>query len=292
MGDPYHEELLCRAGVQDGRGDAALGNRLAYLARKGRLERVLPGIYIDPDTAGDPWSLAVAAMAFDAHLVVTGTAAAALSYWPSAGVGTIDVANGRLRGRFPKYRFSRRIVPADQVVLRRGVRVTAPAVTAVDLAGSTNGRSLDEVLRAGSAHPRDLELAMQRTSGRVGNPARRLLVGQSRHGAISELERIGHRALLASGIDGWVANEPYQFGEYRYWPDVRFKGRKLILEFDGFEFHSSLRSFVRDRFRWRQMTLNGWLVLPFSWQCLRDEATFVAEVKQGWARAPIHTSGR
>jgi very-short-patch-repair endonuclease len=92
-----------------------------------------------------------------------------------------------------------------------------------------------------------------------------------RGGERSEAERIMTRLLTEAGITGWRANAPIAdvrgligFG------DVVFARRKLVLEVDGWAYHSSTADFQRDRIRQNRVVLAGWTVLRFTWRDLTE----------------------
>lgn len=276
-------ELLTENGgvLRTGQG-RQWNNRLEHWARAGRLHRVLPGVYVAAGHEKDVSILARAAAAYSPRSVIIGAAAATLTFWPQHPVAAVGVAGVRVRGNWPGFEFSERVIPRTHRTMIGEVSVSDPALTAVDLVGlSGDGAAYDEVLRRGVARWPDLVAALEATPHRRGNTARRILLADSRYGAFSHFERRAHRILRANGLTDWVANQPWNFRGRWYRPDVRFLSSRLILEFDGYENHSTRDAFCADRVRWRGMTLADHLVLPFSWRCMDDEPQFVREVRRG-----------
>lgn len=276
------------AGILRTNGDPSWNSRLSYLAGKGKLQRVLPGVYVDP-AAVDTLELKVRAVkALDPNAIIVGRAAAALTFWPKLAVGDIEVANRRQRGSWPGFLFSERQVPAEHIVERHGVRMSSAAWTAVDLAGRMkDGAPLDQVLLRRAATVEQIPQALGATPWRWGNKVRRQLVAESGFGAFSALERKGHKILRGAGITDWLANQPILINGRWYLPDVRMRRKRLILEFDGRLFHSRPETFVSDRVKYRDMGLGGYLVLPFTYGCVVDDPEgFVAQVRRGLRIAP------
>ena len=56
------------------------------------------------------------------------------------------------------------------------------------------------------------------------------------------------------------------------WPDQR-----LIVETDGFAFHSDRASYRKDRRRGNALQLAGWVVLRFSWEDVVHDPDYVIE---------------
>jgi len=72
-----------------------------------------------------------------------------------------------------------------------------------------------------------------------------------------------------------VANRPLDVRGTRLFPDVRFRARRLILEFDGREAHLAAAQFLSDRERWNLLEAAGYHVLRFGWEHL-DQPGYVA----------------
>ena len=104
------------------------------------------------------------------------------------------------------YEFTRRQIPAERVVDRAGLRLTSPALTALDLCATVGGEAIDQALRTRATTLAHLQRAMELTTARVGNPTRRQLLLDSRSEPWLEAERSLHRLLRAAGITGWQAN--------------------------------------------------------------------------------------
>jgi very-short-patch-repair endonuclease len=178
--------------------------------------------------------------------------------------GIVDVtvprsSNGRVH---PGSRVRRRDLVGDDVVLHRGLRVTAAPLTVIEAAVRIRGgaKIMDSALQR-DVQLRQLWRAHLRNKGRYGSPAARILLQAADDGAHSEAERLFVKLLEQAGITGWRTN--YPVGGYVV--DVAFLQSKLAVEIDGLAFHSESEDFHRDRLRQNDITLLGWQVLRFTW---------------------------
>jgi len=264
------QHLLTTQGLIVRRQHPDLDAGVAYLARKGELKRLLPGIYVAETSASTPRTRMQALMAYDPNAVLTEAAAASVSFWPSIAVDTVTCAVAHHRSEQRGYQFSRRAIPAELVVERGGLRYTAPALTALDLCASLGGDGIDQALRSRHTTLRHLHRAMELTAARVGNRTRRELLLDSRDEPWSAAERRLHRLLREAGITGWKANQPVTIEGSTYYIDVLFRGIRLVIEIDGREHHIGKEVFETDRWRQNLLVLDGWFVLRFTWAMIME----------------------
>lgn len=246
------------------RGHPHLASRLSRSAHEGDLTALLPGIYTLPERVADLWTRTAAACRYDPAAVITGDAAAALSYWPELPVPEIVVAGSRHRLQHPGFRFVKRTIPRSLIRSRRGTRLTASQLTALDQVERHGGEGIDRALRRRQITIRQLTEALAATPGRRGNAARRVMVSDSRDAPWSELERRAHRLLRAAGITGWSSNVLVDTAAGEYIVDIAFHHLPLCIEFDGRAHHGTDR-FDDDRLRGNELLLAGKLVLHFTW---------------------------
>lgn len=254
-----------------------LVHRLDGAVKSGTLVPIFTGVYTRPDLVRDFGVRAIALMRADPGAVLTGESARSILDPKRAVPGTVTAATRRLRQR-EGFRFEHRNVPECLVRALRGVRVTSPALTAVDLALPL-GTALDDALR-NRVTLEELWEAYRLTPGRPGNHERRLLLVDSRDEPWSHAERIAHRALRAAGVTGWRTNAKVRLGPSALaFIDIAFGSIKLALEIDGWEHHSSRDAFLRDRRRDRALAACGWLVVRFTAvEVMDDPEAFVREV--------------
>lgn len=260
--------LLTRAENRD------ISGRIDRLVRVGQLAILMPGVYGLPGSLEDPAVFARAALVWAGpNAVLTGLAAARLTYWPTAPLRTVTVAlpitTKRSRGRV---KVERRRIPPELVVCERRIAVTHPALTAVDLASTEHGgMAIDEALRTGAATLDQMWEAFALQPGRPGNPQRKHLLHDSRDCPWSEAERTTHQLLRRAGITGWKTNR--RVAGYRV--DVLFRRLRLIVEIDGFQTHGGRQAFEDDRRRRNALVLAGYTVLNFTWRQLQDDPDWV-----------------
>jgi very-short-patch-repair endonuclease len=162
----------------------------------------------------------------------------------------------------PGSRLRRRDLDPADVVVRRGVRVTALALTVIEAAirHGSGTKLMDSALQR-HLDLRELWRAHVRNKGRYGSPAARRLLQAASDGARSEAERLLVKLLREARITGWQAN--YSVGGYKV--DVGFVKEKVAIEVDGFAYHSDSEDFHYDRIRQNNIVLLGWQVLRFTW---------------------------
>lgn len=243
----------------------------------GRLARLLPGTYVPADHQGDVAVRVAAVAQWCPKAVITGAAAARLTFWPERVVGAIDIAR---IGRVPEavgYRFRRGAVDPDYVQYRNGVRVASAAWAAVELAGETDGDSIDRCLRSRRARLNDLWAAFAAQSGRPGNGDRRRVLIDSRDEPWSAAERVGHRILRGHGIVGWKANHDIIVEGNLYWIDIAFLAVKLAVEIDGRLHEDDPEIFQNDRYRQNALVRAGWTVLRFTYAMLVNDPQYVVD---------------
>jgi very-short-patch-repair endonuclease len=275
------ERLLATQGVIGRRDYPELDTTLQYLVRRGDLVRVLPGIYAAREQGTLLRTRVRAVPCFDPDAILVGAVAARLSFWPELQAEVVECAVRNSRAPQAGYRFTRRHIPSDLVVSRSGLRLTSPALTALDLCATLGGDAIDQALRTRAATLAHLHRAMELTAARVGNRTRRQLLLDSRAEPWSEAERRFHRLLRNAGITGWKANRPVVLDDSTCYVDVIFHEIKLIVEIDGRLFHTAAEVFETDRWRQNQLVLNGWCVLRFTWTMIQEQPeTVLAMVRE------------
>ena len=295
-------DLLVRrgGGLISRRDHPALANTMAWLVRQGKLVPVLPGIYAPPELARNVEVLMRAVSLRHTDAVVLGAAAARASFWPDAPMRTIDVAAATRLARRQGYTFSRRHIPAELVVERAGLRYTAPALTAIDLATFECADAIDIALRTRAATLGGMYEALRLTPNRAGNQQRLELLIDSRNEPWSAAERVAHRILRAAGLTGWKTNFPVFLEGRLYYIDIAFPHLKLAIEIDGRLHEEDEDLFESDRWRQNALVADGWRVLRFTWQMLQEHPeVVVAAILQallsksdtGLTTAARHASG-
>jgi len=268
-------------GVIDRRSNRDVNGRLDRMLRDGALHAILPAIYCTPEEIGNPMvRLRAAALWAGPDAVMTGHAAAKLTFWPECPLPTITIAvpGQAIRSRPGFVLEPRRIAPTDVLELGGILRATVPSVTAVDLACTADGgETIDRALRSRTATLDQMWAVLARHQNRRGNRQRAALLHDSCDQPWSEAERLLHRMLRAAGLARWSTNAWVTAGENRYCVDVLFAERALILEVDGWETHGSRSAFEDDRRRRNHLVLAGYRVLNLTWHQLVGEPDWVID---------------
>ncbi len=228
------------------------------------------GVYFVEDRPfSDAARIRAAVWAFGEQSAASGLAAA---WWHGlAGFAPdlveVTVPRDRSGRKRPGARVRRRdLAPAD-VVQRRGLRVTALPLTAIEAAvrGRGEPRVMDRALQR-DVELRDMWAAHLRNKGRYGSPSARIILQAASGGAHSEAERLLVKMLREADMTGWCAN--YRLGRYKI--DIAFVGAKVAIEVDGWAFHVGQEAFQHDRERQNTIALRGWQVLRFTWLDLTE----------------------
>ena len=267
-----------------GLGNSAIDHRIA----DGRLYPLHHGVY----AVGHPlvsraggWMAAV--LAAGPGAVLSHHAAAALRGIRKTSRSTPDVIAPRNVDR-PRINARRIALPPDETAVHRGIPVTTPARTLLDLAETMTRQQLEaaiteaEINRLGS--PTSLAALLARHPKGPGTANLRRIVrdtdGLGRTITRSDLEiaflaflddhglprpRTNARIPLANGSTPMV--------------DAAWHDHRLIAELDSYGIHTTRRNFEEDRARDRALTVEGWRVVRITWRQLRDRrATLAAEL--------------
>lgn len=219
---------------------------------------------------------------YEPMAIITGAAAARLTFWPGLEVGDVVAAVPRKRSARDGFTFLRRTVPEHLVQEVDGTRVTVPALTAIDLGAD----AIDRALLHGAATLDEMRAALQAIPWQPGNAARRLVLEESSDEPWSAAERELHRLLRRAGIGGWRANVEMIVGESTYPPDIVFAAHRLVIEVDGKHFHGEGR-FEYDRWRQNALVLDGWRVLRFTWTMIDTYPERVVDTVRSALAQPV-----
>jgi very-short-patch-repair endonuclease len=238
--------------------------------------RCAPGVYfVDDRPFTDAARIRAAVWGLGPEAVASGLTAAwwhAITQFAPTLI-EVTVPRGARRARRDAVRIRRRDLQPVDVVQRKNLRVTALALTVVEAATRHGGgpKLLDQALQRHTQLP-TLWSAHLRNKGRHGAPAARRLLRAADDGARSEAERLLTRLMRAENITGWKANQRVA----GYEVDVLFRESKVVVEIDGFAFHSDPEAFQRDRTKQNAIALTGHQVLRFTWLDLTEYPDRVA----------------
>ncbi len=264
-------------GVLDARAHRDLRTTICRLIQQGLIVRVFPGIYVRAGTEHLSHIWLAAACAWSPEIVLSGETAVSLltGNLPKhvKSLGRV-VWHRPVRTRQRGMHVRKRAVARDNVVSIGGIRVHVATAAAVEAAGADAGRAIDDLLRELRIDPDDLKPHLGVHRHTPGNANRRRVVAESSSRPYSVGERELHRLLLGAGITEWVANTRLKIEGQIVRPDVLFPESRLIIEFDGRQFHGPA-TFEADRRRQNLLVRNGYQVLRFTWAMIRDTPDYV-----------------
>lgn len=253
---------------------------LRALVRSGRVVRFLPGTYVDSAREQRQHTRLAAVLAhYPAALLWASTAESVIWANPAAE-HRISIAGPHTIHPPAFVQASYRRIPNESRVLWSGLALPSPAYLAVEAASHDEGRLAERMLRERIVTPGALVDALAWFGHVPGTAIRRQVVRNSADNPWSGGERALQSLLREAGIGGWVANRPVWVAGRCYFPDVLFEAERLILEFDGYEFHSSRAAFEADRIRMNELHLAGYLVLRYTWERLADPAALIRQVRR------------
>ncbi|GAA2051790.1 type IV toxin-antitoxin system AbiEi family antitoxin domain-containing protein [Williamsia deligens] len=241
-----HDGVITRReALEAGLSSSAIGRLVAG----GRWRAVAGGVYMATDRAmTDRSRLRLACEAVGDRAVLGGLAS---MWWQGAAERApqrvVVVAPRGRRGRVVvgTVILQRELHPED-IATRGGLRVMALPFAAVEAAANEGAvDAFDRALLRRQIDLADAVAAHERYPGRRGAGAAERILAAASGGARSEAERITHQLLRRARIHGWAANVEVS----GYVGDIVFREAKVIVEIDGFAFHTDPGAFQRDRER-------------------------------------------
>jgi very-short-patch-repair endonuclease len=181
---------------------------------------------------------------------------------------------------------SRIIAPADRCVRER-LPVASPARALLDLVVDLEPRRLDRIyeagLIAGVIATRGIEELLGRAEGHPGQARLRELAHD--HAAAGVTRSEAEERLLALVGRAELATPRVNARLHGYEVDFLWPQASLVVEVDGYRFHSTRAAFERDRVRDARLQAAGIEVLRVTWRQLeRDALAVVARIAGALAR--------
>jgi len=244
---------------------------IAHRVKRGVLHRVHRGVYLWGHEAPAPYARAFAAvLACGAAAVVSHDAAAVLWGIRPSIEGPIDVTLAVDRVRQDGIRAHRTALhPADTRILR-GIAITAPARTLLDIAPQLAPPDLAAAVERAQVKrlvtKRDIAAALRRAPRRAGVPALRALVEEP-----AFTRSAAERRLLALLRAAKLPLPAFNARAEGYEVDALWRAERVVLEFDSYEFHATRAAFERDRRRDAAHTRARYVVLRTTWRELTGE---------------------
>jgi very-short-patch-repair endonuclease len=174
-------------------------------------------------------------------------------------------------------------LPADEIMVVEGIRVTTVARTLLDLAAVLPRRQVERAVNEaeirGLTGALSLADLVERYPRRHGIPAIRAILGDLHSGAKvtrSDLESRFQEFVTARGLPTPELNASLRIGGRWLECDCVWPPQRLVVELDGHAVHNTRAAFERDRERDRTLSAAGWRVVRITWRQLRGQPERVA----------------
>ena len=187
-------------------------------------------------------------------------------------------------------RVVRRQLPAEDCAAHRRVRVVGLAFAAVFGAvalGPDGQRMLDRALLR-RLTLEEAVAALDRNPKAWGAGQARAWLRSAADGTAAESERRFAALMRDAGITGWQVNRVRRARGHRYLPDFLLEPARLVVELDGWAFHSDPERFEADRTKQNAFTTTGWRVLRYTWSQLTGEPDRVVAEVRAMLALPAH----
>lgn len=240
-------------------GVATSAQILSHLSRRGmqrrlksaELVKIFPAIYSLGAPEALTWLRGLDLRCGEHVAVCLGTAAAIFGF-DTEGVTELHVLNPKghlLRDHTGLVVHRRDGAPLTSY---RGRRLTTPGWTAVEVARNLRRpralATLDAALRSQMCDRRDLFAAAKAQAGRRGIVGVRDLIPKARPEAESPMESEARLAMLDGGLPEPVLQYEIVDRDGHLWRvDFAWPDRRVAVEYDGFDWHSSPEALRRDR---------------------------------------------
>jgi very-short-patch-repair endonuclease len=255
---------------------------IAHRIAKHRLHRVHPGVYLldEPGTASRITLFTAAVYACGAQALLSHQSAAELWEFAPDGGADIDVTVvARNPGtRRAGVRIHRPLVlDRRDVRVRRGVSVTSPARTALDIAMTASAPDLERLLATARVKrvltDRDLVEVLARYP--VHRACARLTAVLNRAGGPAFTRSDAERLMLSLMRRGRLPAPQVNARVHGFEVDFLWPDQRLIVEVDGFAYHGDRDAFERDRDRDAALVAAGFRVIRVTWRKLVEEPLLV-----------------
>jgi very-short-patch-repair endonuclease len=249
--------------------------------RDGRLTRLHRGVYLAAPLPAQFTPEMAAVLACGPTAVLSHHSAAALhGIRPREERDVhVTVTGGQPRSR-PGIRVHR--ARALESIRRHGIPVTTPARTLLDLATVLPRRDLERAVEEAQLRRLVSRRALiDAQTGHHGTPALHAALVDEPRLTRSEAEAELLRLIRAAGLPTPLTNA--RVGRYEVdflWPE-----HGLVVEMDGFAYHSSRHAFERDRLRDADLQSLGLRVIRVTWRQLQQPEALVARLAAALATA-------
>src|SRR4051794_4282008 len=261
--------------------------------QSGRLHEIHRGIYLVGHSIPPPLAVEQAALLACRETAVLSHRSAANLWsflpYPASATVWITIPHGRTIER-PGIKACRAALKARDIRVRRGLRLTSPPRTILDLAFLIDAEELESVV-AEAAFRRlasGTELQAQLTNNEGKRGAAKLRHVLDLPGGPQRTRSLGERAMLRlvrkARMSGYEANARI----HGYEVDLLWRSAGVAVEVDGWGGHSSRIAFERDRLKWARLSAHGLTVVPITGRQLRaDPAGVIKRLKRAIARREL-----
>jgi very-short-patch-repair endonuclease len=261
-------------------------DQVRHRVEQGWLRREHRGVYL-VGALESPHSRAMAAvLAYGGGALLSHYPAAVLWGLRPAPAHTMHVTvSGRgVRSREGIQAHSAHLHPHD-AARKHGIPVTSPARTLLDLATTVSHKHLDRAVNEARVHrlvsDHSLNEQFIRYPRHRGTRALKHAMRIEPALTRSEAEKLALDLIRAARLPTPETNVMLHGWEV----DLLWREQRLAVESDSYAFHSSRRSFERDRRKDRELSAEGYVVLRLTWRELIDEpAAIVATLAAALTR--------
>jgi very-short-patch-repair endonuclease len=258
---------------------SAIGRRMAA----GRLHQLYEGVYAVGHRAITREGELVAALLAGGDEAVLGDLSAAELWELPARLDNEIHVIARSHGKRPGIRFHHSALAPDEITEHKGIRVTTPERTIVDIAPKLSVRQLEHVIRhAEYEHlvtEASLVAAIEAHKGARGMKRLRKalnLSAESRGVTRSTMERRFLAFARRHGLPAPELNYRIELPGRTVFADCAWPTYRLIVELDSRAAHHNRHSFETDRARDRELLVAGWQTTRVTWRQLHDDADRLA----------------
>jgi very-short-patch-repair endonuclease len=209
------------------------------------------------------------------------------------GTRRLTVPRTSCRVRRADWEVVRADIPEEHIVVDDGIRITGVARTVADLARvlptDRATAAADSALRQGLVSVTVLLALLGAAQGR-GARGVRLVASLLDPLSGSVLESLLRVLLVTSRLPAPISQHDIrsEFGRVIARVDLCWVAHRLVVEADGFAFHSKRDDYRRDRQRMNELERQGWRVLRFTWEDVLSRPTYVVSlVRQCLEAGPI-----
>lgn len=268
---------LARRGVVTGSDliDADVSqDQINFRLRRKRLITLWRGVYLVGHEDLAPFALEYAALrfaGFETAALSDRPAAAHYRLLPPQRDPTIHLSLNEKRASPKGLKLHTRDLHRTEVrTIQRGLRITTPERTILDIAPTLDDEQLENVvadaIRRKLTTRKKLEAQLELRKGARGTRRLRAVLNAGPLWSASELERRMIALIRAAGLPLPESNQ--RTG--RTTPDLIWREQRVLVELDSRAFHNDWIAAQRDRKRDRNATLHGWTVLRFTAKDNRD----------------------